>query len=372
MKTALKIAVWIINALCAVGMLVSAYAYLVPPAKWLYGPVVAMTFPAWAAAMAILLIIDLIFCRKAAILAGAAIVGCWGPLRSTCPINIPKGGLTESEQKRAFTLMTYNVSKFTDMDTAAVRARKGELYNRHVSYILEIEPDIVCVQEAERFVSGDSSLSQAQTDSLQAAYPYIYVCGPEFAVLSKFPVEPVNVDFPVEDFYSGDISCWRVNIHERIVNIFSVHLCSITLPDSSKMAYQGIVEMDSLSRGMFDEIRHVAIPNIQRAAILRARQIDLLVSYLRKYGGENAIVCGDFNDVENSYAVRRLQSQADLRQAWSDTGFGPLVTYYYYDMFFHIDHILYRGAMRPRSVRLDRVKASDHYPQTATFLLDKR
>lgn len=372
MKTVFSIVAWILNSVCAIGLLVSAYAYVIPPEKWLYGPVMAMTFPAWAAIMVLLLILDLIFWRKVAILAGLAIVACWGPLRSTCPVNIPKGNLSEGEQERAFTIMTYNVSKFIDFDTASARGGKDGQYCRHISYILDQQPDIVCLQEATRFQPDDNSITQAQRDSLQDVYPYIYVHGSEFGVLSKFPVEPINLDFPAQDFPSGDISCWRIKIHDRVINIFSVHLCSLSLSDTSKVAYQGIVQMDSLSRGSLSELRHEAIPRIQRAAIVRAQQIDLLISYLRKYGGENVIVCGDFNDVENSYAIRRLQSQADLKQAWAGVGFGPIATYYYYDMLFHIDHILYRGALSPRSLRLDRVKNSDHYPQTATFLIDKR
>lgn len=371
MKLFFSIIAWIFNGLCATGLLMSAYVYLIPPEKWLYAPVLAMTFPVWALAMVILLILDLIFWRKVAILAGMAILACWGPLRSTCPLNIPKRGLSDSDQERAFTMMSYNVSRFIDHDTAYVSGREGELYCRHVSYILDAQPDIVCVQEAENFAPWDNSISQAQTDSLHAAYPYVYACGLEFGLLSKYPAEPVNIDFPDDKYKSGSISCWRVNVHGRVINIFSVHLCSIQLTGTSKEAYQGIVEMDSLSRSSLSEIRHEAIPNIQRAAIIRAEQIDLLSRYIRKYGGENVIVCGDFNDVENSYAIRRLQAQSDLKQAWADVGFGPIATYYYYDMLFHIDHILYRGALKPRSIRLDRVKASDHYPQIATFVLNK-
>lgn len=371
MKKILYILAWLVNAVCVAGLLVSAYVYLIPPEKWLYGPVMAMTFPVWAAAMVVLLILDLIFWRWVAILAGLALVVCWGPLRSTCPINIPKGALSEKEEERAFTLMTYNAFKFLDTDTAYARRHKDDPLSRQVSYILDVEPDIVCIQELQEH-AGEIAISQAQRDSLHAVYPYIYIHGSEFGLLSKYPTEPVNIDFPREAFHTGDISCWRANVHGRVLNIFSVHLCSIDLADTTKKAYQGIVQIDSVSRNSISEIRHVAIPNIQRAAIVRAQQIDLLIAYLHKYGGENAIVCGDFNDVENSYAVRRLQSQADLKQAWGEVGFGPIATYNRYDLFFHIDHILYRGDLSPRSIRLDRVKASDHYPQTITFLFNKK
>lgn len=244
-KLILYIIAWILNSLCAIGLIVSAYAYLIPPARCIYGPVVAMTFPAWAIAMAVLLVLDLIFWRKCAIQAALALLICWGPLRATCPLNIPKGNLTEAERERSFTIMTYNVSKFIDNDTAYVRGRAADPHCRHISYILDVQPDIVCIQEAESFAPYDNSISPAQLDSLHAAYPYMYLCGSEFGVLSKFPVEPVSLG----EGTSYEMSCWRFDIHGRVVNIFSVHLSSLHLSDDSKVAYQGFVQMDSVSRG---------------------------------------------------------------------------------------------------------------------------
>lgn len=44
-----------------------------------------------------------------------------------------------------------------------------------------------------------------------------------------------------------------------------------------------------------------------------------------------------------------------------------MITYNKHLFWFHIDQILYRGAIRPLSVKKGSLKSSDHYPLTAEF-----
>lgn len=78
------------------------------------------------------------------------------------------------------------------------------------------------------------------------------------------------------------------------------------------------------------------------------------------------IICGDFNDVPESYAYRLLKGN-DLKDAYVETGFGPMITYNAHAFWFHLDQIFYRGALRPLSVRKGKTKLSDHYPLFAEF-----
>ena len=57
----------------------------------------------------------------------------------------------------------------------------------------------------------------------------------------------------------------------------------------------------------------------------------------------------------------------DFEDAYAQTGFGPMITYNKHLFWFHIDQILYRGAIRPLGEKA-RLKSSDHYPPpTAEF-----
>ena len=78
------------------------------------------------------------------------------------------------------------------------------------------------------------------------------------------------------------------------------------------------------------------------------------------------IVCGDFNDVPESWCYRLLRGD-DLRDAYVETSFGPLITYNRHAFWFHLDQILYRGPLQALSVKKGRLRSSDHYPLLAEF-----
>lgn len=78
------------------------------------------------------------------------------------------------------------------------------------------------------------------------------------------------------------------------------------------------------------------------------------------------IVAGDFNDIPGCYALREL-CRDDFRNAFTEAGCGPIVTYHANRFYFHIDHIVYRGNMEAVAYRRGDCEASDHYPVIATF-----
>ena len=353
-----------INALVAAGLVFTAYAERIPPNDWPPAVAVTMTLPAWVVAATLLLILDVLWWKRTAMLMGVAMLLCTVQITEFCPLNFPHIGMSEKEKDNSFTLMTYNVYCFQEYD------KKDYGYSRQITYILKENPDVVCIQEAEFLKPTDSNKIQLeQLDSLFNRYPYYLTSGRNFAILSRFPTESINLNFPAKDFTSGDIAGWRLHIKERVVNLFSVHLRSLSLTAEDKNAYSEIVKLDSISHQLIFDARFEILPKIENAGIERAKQIDYLQKYINRYGGENAIVCGDFNDPVGSYPLYALETECKMKQAYAETGFGPMITYYPYHLYFRIDHVLYRGKLWPYSMRRGNITASDHYPLTTTFIL---
>lgn len=354
--------------ICSIGLICSSYSYLISPIKWPITTIVSMSFPFWLFGEIILFVGCLFWWKKMALIPGLTILVCISPIASFIPLNLPKLPMSDNEKERSFTLMTYNVYSFVEFKTKIKEPKQ----NRQLDYVLKHNPDIVCIQEAVFLApTNKNRITQIQLDSLHLRYPYIMTCGRNFAVMSKFPVKPVDISFPTEDFQSGDISCWRFTIHNQIVNLFSVHLRSFGLTDIDKNAYEDIVKLDAKSKSEFVQVKKDIAPKLKQAGIERAEQIHLLQKYIEKYGGKNVIICGDFNDVENSYGVQLLARENHMKQVYREVGFGPLITYHANNLYFHIDHILYRGDMKPYKIRCGHISASDHYPQTVTFIMDK-
>lgn len=354
-----------INSLVAIGLLVSAYSQRIDPVAHPNSSIVSMSFGFWLWIMLMLFIIDLLWWKRTTWIAGLAMLACVGNINAYMPLNLPHLSMSASDKAKSFTVMTYNVAGWNDNQGVDVG------YNRQLEFILKQNADITCIQEAHFMApTPENHIRQYQIDSMHTAYPYILTQGHDFAILSKYPVEPINLDFPTEDFKSGGIAAWRTEIDGQVVNIFSVHLRSFSLSDKDKSTYEELVKIDS--RPTRTELRTAKadiLPKVASAAVERAKQIALLQKYLQRYGGKNAIVMGDFNDTDNSYGIYKLCSESRMHQVFEEAGFGAAHTFHDNYLFFRIDHILFRGNMRPYSVRCSSIKASDHYPLKATFIM---
>ncbi|MDE6137542.1 MAG: hypothetical protein K2F97_08720 [Muribaculaceae bacterium] len=132
-------AFWLLlNTLLAAALIVTAYAGCVSPVERPVFGVVVLSFPIWLAALAVVFVLDLIWWRRTALVAVAAIAAAWPMVRDTCPLNIGGGIPNGTPAERVFTLLTYNAYNFTD--------RTGSYpddTNPGLSFILRTDADIV-------------------------------------------------------------------------------------------------------------------------------------------------------------------------------------------------------------------------------------
>lgn len=286
------------------------------------------------------------------------IVVCGGPLLTYFPLHILSPKVPADAER--FTLTTYNVLNFVPRDTSLTQ-------NGMVDYILSVQSDIVCIQEDVHFNNlSKSRISREQLDSLHAIYPHIHTNGHAQMVMSKFPVQPLHFEVSKNSFPAGDLAAYRVTLPSgKMVTIFNVHLASFNLDQADKELYHNLTE---LQRENFSDVRHQLLSKLSLAATTRARQVNQLVRWIRQYGGPDVIVCGDFNDVQGCYTIRTLEDHG-FKDFYPEVGFGPMVTFNDDRFYFCIDHILFRGSLRPLWLRKGTTKASDHYPLTVEFYI---
>ena len=175
-------AFWLLlNVLLGTALVVSAYAGCESPLERPILGVVVLTFPGWLAAIALVLVADLIWWRRTALVAIAAIAASWPMVWNTCPLNIGGGIPGGTPPDRVFTLMTYNAFNFTDQHGTYPGG-----VNPTISFILRTDADIVCIQELQVLEQQpERHIGQAQLDSLHARYPYIILSGYAVALMSK-------------------------------------------------------------------------------------------------------------------------------------------------------------------------------------------
>lgn len=311
----------------------------------------------------IFFVLQLLICRiGAGVLLGGFLL-CAGPILDNCPIRFSKPKIPEGAE--SFTLMSYNVHNF-GLDDGSVNPDTTS--NPQVDYIIRQDADIVCLQEASEMGQYSTRLSWSQRERLFKAYPEVCTDGTELVVLSKYPVKAIHLDDSSGNFGGGHVSCYHVTLPSgRIITLFNVHLESYKLHDEDRSVYVGLTE---LKRPQPGEVKSRLIDKAADAAVSRAQQARQLMRYIRLYGGPDAILTGDFNDVPGCYTIRTLE-EAGFRDTYPAVGSGPLVTFNSSRLYFCIDHTMYRGALVPVRLRRGKTRASDHYPLVTTFYVGK-
>lgn len=359
-KRNIKIATGIaVNAFAAIITLLGAYGGYISPNVMPVASVLVMAFPLILIADVVLILADIWLMRRLAVIPGAAIILSIGGILTFSPINLPHGELTEEEQQREFTILTYNVLNFIDNES-----KYPDGTNRTISYLLSTNADILCLQECEYLCPFPLyCVTREQVDSLMERYPYRHIGRNGQSMLSKYPFLPIPLRVSKED--NAAMTAFRTNIDGHVVTIFNVHLQSLGLTVSDKELFLKMTGLEP-SRTLA-HVRSQLIDKLFYAFRMRASQAERIAVWVNAFKNDNIILCGDFNDIPGSYAHRTICG-AGLRDAYDDAAIGPTITYNANRFYFHIDQVLYHGDLKAVKIERGDIPCSDHYPMLTTFL----
>ena len=343
-----------------VATIVSAYCGYVDPRDNEIMPIVALSFPYMILLTVVVGVVWLILGKWIySLLSLIVILSCTPQLSVSFPMNFGKESI-EKPSSRIIKVLTYNIFYGRDIEKPEIG------YSRSVNEVLKSDADIVCFQEFYKLrKTGRSRINQEQIDSLKEKYPYIVEAkGIDVMALSKYPMEHIP-DSICKDRKKRRHESYRINIGDEVITLINVHLTSFNLQNEQLDLVENIIEnnVDTLSREVTDSV----YVKLTKAFKQRAEVAEILRCHMDTIEG-NVIVCGDFNDVDNSWVYRKVKGD-DFKDVHSKVGFGPLITYNYNYMLFGIDHILYKGGLRPLSIERNSLRSSDHYSVAATFEL---
>ncbi len=349
----------IFNILVMTATIFSGYGGHISPLSMPFAGVMVMTFPLWIIINVILLILYLIFWRIMSLFPAITLLICISPILNICPLNFGNKNIAECRnEKKSFTLLTYNVLDFIDY-----RNKYPENSNRTLDYIISADADIVCMQECEYLSPLKRFHVYAhQIDLLKSRYPYRKIDIKGQSIISKYPFE--YQDSAYCDFGWGGITAFKININNNDVLIFNIHLQSIGLSDDDKQLYRELTHLKTENN--IKRAKRQLLDKLFDAFKGRAEQINMLHSFIEKSDIKNIIVCGDFNDTPGSYAINTIIEEG-FKDAYCNCGLGPTATYNANGFAFRIDHILYKGNINATAIERGDVDSSDHYPLMAVF-----
>lgn len=365
----LSIILFILTVLCA-------YSGRINPAYSSVSGIAVMALPYMAIATMIVTVLWFVAGRWITGAIGAlALVGAWGPIASAVPFKFSRN---PREGKDSFTLMSWNWLDGIDIENKPdLRKRQ----NKSIDYILEQNADIVALQECEELVDSITPYYSSYENRLRKQYPYI-VKQPrrDSHILSKFPVTNIPSELMAMKMLGHDAggsdsmhlslhryTFYEVNVRGHKLLLVSVHLFSPGLSNEERNVMTGIKGINS-AKSSYREFRGQITNKIRTSLVQHAGDLTLLCEILKKYTGP-VVICGDFNDVPESYALRIMTANG-FKDAYAETGFGHMITYNKHLFWLHIDQIMYRGALRPLYVKKGYIKTSDHYPLKAAFEFD--
>lgn len=348
---------WILLALT----LTAGTARFVPPSIWAFPQVVCLVLPA---------LVVLCVCAGIAWLAtrhiilpvatGVTLLLILPSLRENFPISLPE---KPAEDAPSLSLLTYNIHCCEDIQTGKTGS------SRALDYVMEQNADIVCLQELYSldFVYKNGYISAEQMQRMKALYPYTVAQGDiDARIFSKYPLKRVESYFsPALKYFMYEMV--EVDVPGHPLTLINLHLTSFSLNPGERSIINDMTHGATGMKKSVSAMKHSVYHKLTEAFRLRAEAAHMLAELVRNIPG-TLIVCGDFNDVPGSYSYTVIR-KAGLEDAFCDASFGPTVTFNGFNLYFHIDQILYRGALRPYSIERGSLKSSDHYPLTVKFEL---
>lgn len=345
-----SIVIWLLT-------IASAYGGRCNPEYLTIPSVLCLALP-YLVVLSVILIVFWVFQKKIifTVLGILTIVACADPITNVMPMNSSK---KPSEGAQTFKIMSWNVLHTRDI------AKPDYPSNRAVEYMINSGADIICLAELNNFSAKElQKASPMLIDSLIRMYPFrAGLSTTDIKILSKYPVDRTGIS-NVSETGHHRFDFYKVNLPGHRLNVAMVHLYSYDLSEEERQVVTEIKNVQT-AKSSVKEFKTSIMGKLRNAFRCRAQNAKDLREAIDKVQGP-LIVCGDFNDVPNSWAYDLIKGD-DMRDAYVETNFGPTYTYNLHMFYFHIDQMLYRGPLEALSLKVGKINSSDHYPLIGEF-----
>jgi endonuclease/exonuclease/phosphatase family metal-dependent hydrolase len=360
-----------VTALIAFLCVIAGWGDLFNPAKYWYVALTGLGFPILFLLNLFLLIIWILRGR----------IFTWVPLAALLitmvklPAIVQMGGSGEKPdfvegQSEEFKIMSFNVRLFDLYNWTNSHQTKAKIFD-----LFEYDsPKILCIQE---FYSSD----RKNQDNVKAINSLMNYTG----VHTEFPISLYKTDhygmatfsaFPIVykgvlyiDNTTANMCIFTdIKIDEDTIRVYNCHLQSVRFDEKEYKFLESIGddnEDEPSGEEAAKNTRNI-VSRLKTAFIKRARQVDLISGHISK-SPYPVIVCGDFNDTPISYTYKTIAE--NLLDAFRESGSGLGSTYAGPIPGLRIDYILHSSLIASYEFKIGKMKISDHYPISATFIV---
>lgn len=243
--------------------------------------------------------------------------------------------LTQQPKANTLRLISWNVESLNAQKFDKTQTDKQQSKQAIADFIFSQKAAIVCLQE---FNSSDASNN---LELFRKTYPYHFFPGDYFRnqhayksgciILSKFPIINTNqIKFPIaESLIYADV----VLPFGDTVRVFTTHLQSYKFNAKNYYELNKIATQDEEALQASKSV----IKKMKLAFIRRSKQAIMVKEEVAK-SPYPTIICGDFNDVPNSFTYFTIKGKH--KDAFLQKGFGIGKTFTHLAPTLRIDYIL--------------------------------
>ena len=338
--------------------------------RWWFVGLLAISLPYLILALAIFLVLWLLTRSGWFLLPVITLAIGWQAVQNILPFNYTSTFKTEKEV-HALRIMSWNVEQFDIIE----HKTHPEVKQKMLELINEFKPDIACFQE---MVGGDYDRTINYLGDFKRTlqfdhYYYSYNRRLDFdnkhhfglIIFSKYAFinKQTITDAPLD--YNSTFQYVDIIAGPDTVRIFNIHLQSLKFtPQNRQYLDKPVLDTDTT----LSESRNIT-SKLKRGFLKRGIQARKIKEEINK-SPYPVIVCGDFNDVPNSYAYVTIGK--NMQNAFVKKGTGIGRTFSGISPTLRIDNIFADKKFAiEQFTRIDK-KLSDHFPIITDVSLFKK
>ena len=365
----------IANVVVAILFLAGCYAKYFNPAHWWFIGILTLSAFYLFAVLFIFLLFWLFVKPRYALIFILTIALAWNPLQKIVPFRKSVDFALQPKQGQ-LRVMSWNVAQFDILDNK----KSPRIKNEMIDLINKYQPGIACFQE---MVAGDTTVDlnnwyyhkyafyPLKDFDSSLGYPnhfYSYNKKEDFMnqqhfgliIFSKYPIiNKKTVGFYPYD-YNSIFQYADIVKGNDTIRVFNIHLQSLKFTKSN-LQYIDNPTIDSKT----DLKKSKNVISKLKSGFLKRQTQALRINDEISKSPYRVIVCGDFNDVPNSYAYETIGE--GLKNAFEEKGAGIDRTFSGISPTLRIDNIFSDKTIRTVQYTRIRKRLSDHFPITADF-----
>lgn len=356
------------NIIVALCFLLGSYGYLLDPARyWFVGFLTLGAFYSLLGLIAFLFFWLLVKPRFM-LISIAGILLAWSPVQQLLQLKV-NSDFDVKKNPGTLRVMSWNVEHFKIAEHKTNPQKKADMFRLINMY----EPDVACFQEMVGSDNVPLAINYLPDIARDLQLPYYYYsynqkldfdANHRFGIIifSRYPIlNKQSISYKPND-YNSIFQYADVKLADDTVRIFNLHFQSLRFSDED-LQY---IDQPHIDNEIDFKQSKTVVSKFKNGFLKRQVQSERVKTEMNK-SPHPVVVCGDFNDVPNSYAYHTVG--AGLQNAFNKKGAGIGRTYSHISPTLRIDNIFVDQKFTVTQYVRNKKKISDHFPIVADLTL---